>query len=226
MSILKANIRKALPNKFEEIRQNLFLPEYNVKHFGANGDGVTDDTEEVQAAIDAAEASGGGRVIFPAGIYPINVTVETSGVDLVGQSFTSTWLIPHDTTQPIVTVGNLGDTASDRIDDIHIVGLQFTDNNTNIYAQNTDTTLLFLHNVGNNSVIANCRFSGSLGYGILAEGFQDSVIQNCTFISLGQNAPARYGIYITSIDGGAGYMSPNNIRFEHCTFHGDQGNSF
>ncbi len=41
----------------------------NVRNFGATGDGVTDDTAAVQAAINTAEAAGGGRVVFPLGTY-------------------------------------------------------------------------------------------------------------------------------------------------------------
>ncbi len=41
----------------------------NVHSFGATGDGVTLDTEALQAAINACHAQGGGRVVLPAGRY-------------------------------------------------------------------------------------------------------------------------------------------------------------
>jgi len=43
---------------------------YNVRDYGARGDGRTLDTDAVNAAIDAAAAAGGGTVHFPAGTYP------------------------------------------------------------------------------------------------------------------------------------------------------------
>ena len=44
----------------------------SVKDFGAVGDGVTDDTAAIQAAIDAVNAVGGGIVSVPQGTYMIN----------------------------------------------------------------------------------------------------------------------------------------------------------
>lgn len=63
---------------------------FNVKAFGAKGDGVTDDTAAIQAAIDAAGTNGyGGRVFFPAGRYMISatLTVPYHHVFLQGTSY-------------------------------------------------------------------------------------------------------------------------------------------
>jgi polygalacturonase len=42
---------------------------YNVKDFGATGDGKTIDTDPINKAIAAAAGNGGGTVYFPAGTY-------------------------------------------------------------------------------------------------------------------------------------------------------------
>lgn len=47
----------------------------NVKDFGAVGDGKTDDTEAIQAAVDAAE-NGPASVYFPPGVYRIEFPIE------------------------------------------------------------------------------------------------------------------------------------------------------
>ena len=44
---------------------------FNVKAYGAKGDATTNDTAAVQAAINAANAEGGGVIYFPAGTYLI-----------------------------------------------------------------------------------------------------------------------------------------------------------
>jgi len=42
---------------------------YNVRDYGAKGDGTTLDTKTINATIDAASEAGGGTVYFPAGNY-------------------------------------------------------------------------------------------------------------------------------------------------------------
>jgi Pectate lyase superfamily protein len=52
---------------------------FNVRDYGATGDGVTDDTTEIQAAIDAAIAAGGGEVFLPLGVYLTSATLDIDG---------------------------------------------------------------------------------------------------------------------------------------------------
>ncbi|MDQ2721261.1 MAG: glycosyl hydrolase family 28 protein [Bacteroidota bacterium] len=48
---------------------------YNVKKYGAKGDGKNIDTKAIDKAIDAANAAGGGTVFFPGGDY-LSVTIH------------------------------------------------------------------------------------------------------------------------------------------------------
>jgi hypothetical protein len=78
---------------------NLKLQEsVSVKDFGAIGDGTTDDTSAIQAALDYMYNAGGGRVYLPAGTYktslPLivlsNVTFEGDGAgSVIYQSYGS-----------------------------------------------------------------------------------------------------------------------------------------
>jgi polygalacturonase len=47
----------------------LFAADINVLDYGAVGDGVTIDSDSINAAIDAVSASGGGTVLLPEGTY-------------------------------------------------------------------------------------------------------------------------------------------------------------
>jgi hypothetical protein len=57
-----------LDNTLKEIKGQKFMDFFNVKNFGAKGDGVTDDTEAIQEALDKA-AQEGKPLYFPTGTY-------------------------------------------------------------------------------------------------------------------------------------------------------------
>jgi len=57
----------------------------SVEDFGATGDGVSDDTAEIQAAIDAVAALGGGEVLFSKALYLSQKLTLPSNVILRGK---------------------------------------------------------------------------------------------------------------------------------------------
>jgi hypothetical protein len=97
---------------------------FNVREFGAVGDGVADDTQAIQLAIDAASrttpepGAKGGEVTFPAGKYRITATLVVSGqtgiqirgtglhggdkLSHVGPRVTLTWDPPTTPSNPVL----------------------------------------------------------------------------------------------------------------------------
>jgi hypothetical protein len=69
----------------------------SVKDFGAVGNGVTDDTAAIQAAINT-----GKNVYIPTGTYPCNVTVSNKTI-IYGDGSNVTLLIPFNTTIATIT---------------------------------------------------------------------------------------------------------------------------
>ena len=75
----------------------------DVHDYGAVGDGVTDDTAAIQAAIDSAAM--GGAIVFPRGIYmTTGVTLRTHGTQLVGGARYGTRLVRLSGTNPLVDI--------------------------------------------------------------------------------------------------------------------------
>lgn len=96
---------------------------YNVRAFGAVGDGVTDDTAAINAAIVACNAGGGGIVFLPNGVYLVSTITMLQGVVLAGSEPTyhptgTTRLVGSSLTADIISAST-GDIA---IRDLNIIG--------------------------------------------------------------------------------------------------------
>jgi hypothetical protein len=68
------------------VRQELHIYDFDVRLFGAKGDGDSDDTAAIQNAINEAKG-GGGRVLLSSGIYVISEPLDLTdalGVSLLG----------------------------------------------------------------------------------------------------------------------------------------------
>lgn len=64
------------------LKSSAFAEEYNILKFGSLGDGKTLNTESIQAAIDKAANSGGGKVIIPEGKFLTGSIILKSNVEL------------------------------------------------------------------------------------------------------------------------------------------------
>jgi len=58
------------------------MADYNILNYGAQPDGITNNSEVIQRAIDECTESGGGRVVIPAGNFLSGTLILKSNVDL------------------------------------------------------------------------------------------------------------------------------------------------
>ena len=113
---------KKLLSKSSDDSANVFddlmtkSPWADVRHpdFGAVGDGVTDDTTAIQAAIDSLTS--GGTILLPQGTYLISsaLTVSVSALTIIGVGIDATTIKTNSTTEDIFTIGD-GITEVNRI---------------------------------------------------------------------------------------------------------------
>lgn len=107
---------------------------YNVKEYGALGDGVTNDTAGIQAAIDAASSAGGGIVVMPSGTYrygsqsngggQLAGIIMKSHVTLRGEGIGSTIVKPLDSNSglSVSSIGSLYNQTDITIEDLEVDG--------------------------------------------------------------------------------------------------------
>jgi len=89
---------------------------FNVKTYGATGNGVTADTAAIQKAIDAAAQAGGGTVYLPAGRYLCNELNLKTYVGLKGAGEATTIVPIGDTLSAVRINGSeslVGDVTAD-----------------------------------------------------------------------------------------------------------------
>lgn len=80
---------------------------FNAQAYGATGNGSTDDTAAIQAAITAA---GAGIVYLPAGQYKVSsaLSLSASGASLLGAGVGATRLVTNSATSDVIRMGLSG----------------------------------------------------------------------------------------------------------------------
>lgn len=147
-----------LTDSYNAQAKTLITPVYNVVGYGAKGDGVTDDTAAVQAAIDALPANG-GVVYFPPGDYKITSTliIPKAGVSFLGGGMWTTRLRWYATTGKMISVDGY---YYFRLSDIALIGSDVVGD--------TNQVGVYLHN-SVESRIERVLISGMGGRGVWAD---------------------------------------------------------
>lgn len=84
------------------------LSAFNVKEYGALGNGIADDLVSIQATIAAAVAAGGGRIHFPKGVYYVSGTlsIDCSNIMLTGDGAAASVIVSTFASGALVSFGN------------------------------------------------------------------------------------------------------------------------
>ena len=182
----------------------------NVFDFGAKGDGVTDDYDAIQAALDAVPSVGGATVFFPTGLYKISkgLNVLKDQTTLLGAGKFNAEIAPlasfdRSTYDALVTIGN--GTSTD-------VGANCVIQNMSIistYDNAGDNVSGVCNNNYYNTDIINCELKGGnpstrqTGGIYIKRGLHIRIIDSSFYNGYG------YGAYLT---GGT------DITFSNCAF--------
>lgn len=159
-------------------------PVFNVKNYGAVGDGVHDDTAAIQAAVDAA--ANGGVVWLPAGSFAVTAPITVTGK----QDFDGDGTLLATTSMESVL--SVTQSTAQRFH----VNINGNGNATNCVAQSWSPET----SIG--TVWDRCSFQGATSYQMSNVGCEDVVYFAC----YAQGDPTNWDALSISIPDGAAYV--------------------
>lgn len=197
---------------------------FNVKDYGATGNGSTDDTAAIQSAIDAASTAGGGTVWFPAGTYMVTPTsspalaVTTDGIKLVGDARKKAIL--KKSANGILLSMNGPSTDLTGATHLHYCSIE----SLTLHGNNKTGLVLRLY-YANNLVFRDMYILGNIDTAIDTAEFWDSRFENMVIEScgggIGTSTP-NILLRNSAASSGFGYSpdSVNQIHFISCRWEG------
>lgn len=181
------------------------VSQFNVKDYGAIGNGVADDRVPIQNAMAAATSAGGAVVFFPHGTYLVNsgtgFSTSSSGVTLRGEGSNATQIsigASYTGTSLFTWTGNYGG-----LQDLSIIG-----------ASTTTTSNPASHGVtvsgGQTFRVVNATFLNINGYAIRANGTAATTLHGGTLDNVKiQSCAGGISIVSDSTNTAANFMMTN-----------------
>lgn len=211
----------------------------SVKDFGAVGDGVTDDTAAIQAAIDAVDASGGGTVFIPAGSYEITTAINMkNGVDIVGAGYRTLvtpngcdgFIFNYTTGFSNTRISNLGIEGTGTSTNIAIYQPGTLDDADELYGISIDNVLIRGFNIGmkfrcvRNVLVHNCWMQDvNSGIHLVGKCLVFRITGNTKIVfAAGSGTGTQYGVLCDGFDftSGTGVVRPETVLISGATFFG------
>lgn len=194
---------------------------YDVTTYGAKGDGTADDTDAIQATIDAVPPSG-GVVLFPRGTYLVSPTRDKnlrikSDLHFVGSGRNSTlkikdgsgdWYRLFSPTTLDASVSNV--TFEDLTFDAN------SDNNSSslIMTKSATTWQIFIYiTAGSNIHVRRCRFapcSGIWAIALVGTNISDCSVTDCYFRFVMRDGNDDYDNSMVYVEA-TNYQISNNV---------------
>lgn len=148
----------------------------NVRNYGAVGDGVHDDTEAIQNAIDVAFGGSLKTVVLPSGTYLVDGLEMKTGVNLRGFNKEETFIKLKDGSSNIVLEGG------DYLSNAHNI------NQSEPYG-------CYSYSLSDFTIDGNKSNCPNASYGIAIYGFNASIsrieVKNCNTIGMALESPGR-----------------------------------
>jgi parallel beta-helix repeat protein len=183
---------------------------WNVKDptYGATGNGSTDDTTAINAAITAAYTAGGGEVLIPLGTYLVSGITLKNNVVLRGAGYLSVLKLKNSMNTGVVTA----QTYASRVG---MVNLRLDGNKANQTENNECYGFVSTTGGVNDSFVRDCWIDNTLRSSIYMEGARNEAIGNRITGCGNTTDPGRTAIVFSgenvSIDGGYGRIIGNYI---------------